>query len=73
MKVRKKVEDIALKLLNLYALRESTDGFKYQKDDELQEAFEKEFIYDETKDQLRATEEIKKDMESSKPMDRLLF
>lgn len=72
MKVRKKVEDIALKLLNLYALRESTDGFKYQKDDELQEAFEKEFIYDETKDQLRATEEIKKDMESSKPMDRLL-
>ncbi|MBR3523261.1 MAG: transcription-repair coupling factor [Bacilli bacterium] len=72
LRIRKHVEDIAYKLLNLYAQRENTIGFKYQKDDEMQLEFEKEFIYEETKDQLKVTEEIKKDMESSRPMDRLL-
>ena len=72
LRIKKHVEDIAAKLLNLYAKRENTIGFKYQKDDEMQLEFEKEFIYEETRDQLKVTEEIKKDMESSRPMDRLL-
>jgi len=72
LRIKKHVEDIAYKLLNLYAKRENTIGFRYQKDDEMQMEFEKEFIYEETKDQLKVTEEIKKDMESSRPMDRLL-
>ena len=72
LKIKKHVEDIAYKLLNLYAKRENTIGFKYQKDDEMQLEFEKEFIYEETKDQLKVTDEIKKDMESNRPMDRLL-
>ena len=71
-KARKKAEDIAQELLQLYALRESQKGFKFKKDDETQLEFEKEFEYQETKDQIRVTEEIKKDMESSRPMDRLL-
>ena len=53
-------------------MRESQKGFAFDKDSEEQIAFEKEFPYEETPDQLRVTEEIKKDMESPKPMDRLL-
>ncbi len=71
-RARKKAEDIAEDLLRLYALRESKQGFSFNKDSEEQILFEKEFEYEETKDQIRVTEEIKKDMESSKPMDRLL-
>lgn len=71
-KARKKAEDIATDLLKLYALRESKKGFAFMKDDQDQISFEKEFKYEETKDQLKVTEEIKKDMESNKPMDRLL-
>ncbi len=72
LRIKKHVEDIAYKLLNLYAKRENTIGFRYQKDDEMQLEFEREFIYEETKDQLKVTDEIKKDMESDRPMDRLL-
>ncbi len=71
-KARKKAEDIAEDLLKLYALREAKKGFAFDKDGEEQIAFEKEFEYEETQDQIRVTEEIKKDMESEKPMDRLL-
>ena len=71
-KARKHAEDIAEDLLKMYAIRESKKGFAFDKDGEEQIAFEKEFAYEETKDQLRVTEEIKKDMESDKPMDRLL-
>ena len=71
-KARKHAEDIAEDLLKMYAIRESKKGFAFDKDGEEQLAFEKEFEHTETKDQLRVTEEIKKDMESDKPMDRLL-
>ena len=72
LKVRKKIEDIAGDLIKLYAIRESSVGFAMEKDDENQVLFESEFPFNETNDQLKATEEIKKDMESIKPMDRLL-
>ena len=72
VKAQKRAEEIAQDLLNLYAAREAKKGFKFQKDSEEQIEFEKEFSHSETIDQLRVTEEIKKDMESEKPMDRLL-
>lgn len=72
LRVRTKIENIAGDLLKLYAERERAIGFAFNKDDENQLEFEKEFIYDETSDQLRVVEEIKKDMEKPHPMDRLL-
>ncbi|MEG2322137.1 MAG: transcription-repair coupling factor [Bacilli bacterium] len=72
LKARAKAADIAGKLLNLYALREISKGFAFEKDDENQLAFEKEFPFTETYDQIKVTDEIKKDMESPHPMDRLL-
>ncbi len=71
-RVRKRIQDVANQLLKIYAEREMKKGFMFQKDTELQRNFEEEFVYEETKDQLRAVEDIKQDMESSKPMDRLL-
>ena len=71
-KARKHAEDIAEDLLKMYAIRESKKGYAFDKDGQEQIEFEKEFPYEETPDQLRVTEEIKKDMESDKPMDRLL-
>ena len=71
-KARKRAEDMADELLELYALRESKKGFAFNEDDIDQANFEKEFKYKETKDQLKVIEEIKKDMQSNKPMDRLL-
>ena len=72
IRVRKKIESIAGDLLKLYAERENSLGFSFRKDDELQNEFEREFIFSETPDQLRVSDEIKKDMESKHPMDRLL-
>ncbi len=72
IRVKSKVKDIAEKLLKLYAIREMKQGHKFRKDDELQELFENEFQYTPTKDQLLATKQIKEDMESSMPMDRLV-
>ena len=72
LKIRKKIEDIAGELINLYAIREATPGFAFMEDDENQLAFESEFPYQETKDQLKVIEEIKKDMQKNNPMDRLL-
>lgn len=72
LRVRTKIENIAGELLKLYAERESIKGFPFLKDDQNQIEFEKEFIYEETADQIRVIDEIKKDMESSSPMDRLL-
>lgn len=71
-KVAKKIEDIADELIALYAEREKQVGFAFSKDDSAQRAFEEAFAYAETPDQLRSVAEIKKDMESKKPMDRLL-
>ena len=72
LKVKKKLENIAGELLKLYALRESSKGFSFRKDDQDQIDFENSFIYEDTVDQRKVTEEIKKDMEKEKPMDRLL-
>ncbi len=71
-KVASKVEDIADELIELYASREQETGYSFQPDNPYQKEFENAFPYTETDDQLRSTEEIKKDMESKKPMDRLL-
>lgn len=71
-RIKNKVNDLADKLLNLYKNRSLIKGFAYPKDDELQEAFEREFSHELTKDQKRSLDEIKEDMESETPMDRLL-
>ena len=71
-KVRKRIKDIADKLIKLYAAREEAKGFAFSEDTDLQVEFEADFPYQETKDQLSAIEDIKKDMESTMPMDRLL-
>ncbi|AEV94589.1 transcription-repair coupling factor [Pediococcus claussenii] len=70
--VASKIEDIADELVELYAKRESEKGFAFNPDDDYQRQFENDFPYSETPDQLRSIEEIKRDMESSRPMDRLL-
>ncbi len=72
LKAKTRAKDIADKLLKLFALRQMQKGFKFSNDDENQIQFDKEFSYEETTDQLKVWEEIKKDMESPHPMDRLL-
>lgn len=71
-KVTKQVEDIADDLLKLYAERSQLKGFAFSPDDDSQRDFDDDFPYAETEDQLRSVAEIKKDMESDSPMDRLL-
>lgn len=71
-RVSKRIEDMAYELLELYAKREAAQGFSFLPDNDLQYSFEKEFPYQITPDQLKATLEIKKEMENSHPMDRLL-
>jgi transcription-repair coupling factor (superfamily II helicase) len=75
-KVKKKVEssvqDIAEELIKLYAERETSKGYAFSPDGEMQREFEAAFPYQETEDQLRSINEIKRDMESERPMDRLL-
>lgn len=71
-KVRSSVQDIADELIKLYADRQASAGFGFEKDTPEQQEFEAIFPYDETHDQLRAIDEIKRDMEQKRPMDRLL-
>lgn len=71
-KVRSSVQDIADDLIKLYAERQASPGYAFEKDSPEQQEFDGMFPYEETPDQLRAIEEIKKDMEQSRPMDRLL-
>lgn len=71
-KVTKQVEGIADDLLKLYAERSQMKGFAFSPDDDSQRDFDEDFPYAETEDQLRSVKEIKNDMESDKPMDRLL-
>lgn len=71
-KAKKAVEDLAKDLIKLYAKRQTMKGYAFSKDTPWQKDFEERFPYEETEDQLRCIEEIKKDMESDKPMDRLL-
>ncbi len=71
-KVKDAVREMANELLALYAARETTIGYAFGKETVWQKQFEEAFPFEETPDQLRAIEEIKKDMERAKPMDRLL-
>ncbi|MBR2518181.1 MAG: transcription-repair coupling factor [Selenomonadaceae bacterium] len=66
------VEDIAEKLLELYARREKSAGFAFAPDDASQAEFEDAFPYEETPDQIRAVADVKRDMERPRPMDRLV-
>lgn len=72
-RVAGKIEDIADDLVDLYAKREAEKGFAFSKDTSYQKEFEDAFPYTETPDQLRSADEIKRDMEKEKPMDRLLI
>lgn len=72
LRVRNKVKEIAADLIRLYASREMQEGFAFGRDNELQELFENEFQHELTTDQKIATNQIKNDMESKHPMDRLL-
>ena len=71
-KVKGKVKKIAFDLIKLYAKRKITKGFAFSQDTYLQNELEASFIFQETEDQIKITKEIKKDMESSSPMDRLV-
>ncbi len=71
-KTKSKVKDIARELIKLYAERKRTPGFKFSPDNYLQNELEASFIYEDTPDQLKATNDVKHDMESENPMDRLV-
>ena len=71
-RLEENVNNIAERLVNLYSQREEHIGHAYQKDSELQKEFENEFEYNLTIDQAKAVNDVKKDMESDKPMDRLV-
>lgn len=71
-RVKQKVIQIARELVDLYAKRELIDGFEFPPDDKIVRDFEAAFEYEPTPDQVKATADIKKDMESRKPMDRLI-
>ncbi len=71
-KIKSKMRDMADELLKLYASRKMVDGFSYSSDSNWQREFEDAFDFTETRDQLTAIKEIKRDMESPQPMDRLL-
>ena len=71
-KVKKRVQDIARDLIKLYAKRRVQKGFQFSPDSYLQTELESSFIYEDTPDQAKVTEEVKQDMEKSIPMDRLV-
>ena len=71
-KVRREIEDISEDLIKLYIKRELSSGYAYSQDGSMQYEFEADFPFVPTDDQLKATEEIKRDMEKERPMDRLL-
>src|SRR5699024_12465140 len=71
-KIKISLEDIAYELIELYAERQARKGHAFEPDSSLQNDFEASFPYVETPDQLTSIDEIKKDMEKERPMDRLL-
>lgn len=71
-RVKKAVAEIAKELVELYAIRQNSEGYQFSEDSEWQKEFEELFPFEETDDQLNAISEVKKDMESSKIMDRLI-
>ncbi|MFV0556066.1 MAG: transcription-repair coupling factor [Lactovum sp.] len=70
---QKQIEDISEDLLKLYAERQAKSGFAFLEDDEGQKDFDEAFGYVETADQLRSIQEVKRDMEQARPMDRLVI
>jgi transcription-repair coupling factor (superfamily II helicase) len=70
--VKKKVKDIAADLIRLYAKRKTAPGFAFPKDDFMQAELESSFIWEDTPDQAKATEDVKNDMQQPHPMDRLV-
>jgi len=71
-RVKRSVQEMARRLVSLYSVRNSVTGYAYPSDTDWQSEFEARFPYEETEDQLKAIEEVKLDMESSRPMDRLV-
>ncbi len=71
-RTKKKIKDIARDLIKLYSQRYNEEGFAFSPDSYLQTELEASFIYEDTPDQLKATNEVKKDMERKRPMDRLI-
>ena len=71
-KAKKRIKDIARDLIKLYAKRRKEKGFAYSSDSYLQHELEASFLYEDTPDQSNATADVKKDMESKRPMDRLV-
>ncbi len=71
-RVKAAASDMAKELLQMYAKREAAKGFAFSEDDDMMRDFEGRFPYEETEDQLRCIEEIKRDMQRPHPMDRLL-
>jgi len=71
-KAKKKIEEIAKELMELYAWRESLPGFAYGEDTEWQSELEKSFPYEETYSQMQAIKDVKRDLQSNRPMDRLI-
>ena len=71
-KVKKNLREVAKELIELYAKREHAKGYAFSPDTPWQTQFEERFPYQETDDQLRCIDEVKKDMENGRPMDRLL-
>jgi transcription-repair coupling factor (superfamily II helicase) len=71
-KTKRQVKDIATDLINLYAQRKSLSGFAHSPDNYMQTELEASFIYEDTPDQAKASEDVKKDMEKPAPMDRLV-
>ncbi|MCR5395103.1 MAG: transcription-repair coupling factor [Bacteroidales bacterium] len=71
-RTKEKMKDMARELIALYAQRREEKGYHYSPDSQMQHELEASFMYEDTPDQLKATQEVKKDMESDKPMDRLV-
>lgn len=71
-KAKKRIKDIARDLIKLYAKRRHEKGFAFSPDSFMQHELEASFLYEDTPDQLKATQDLKQDMESSQPMDRLI-
>ena len=71
-RTKKKIKDIARDLIKLYSQRREEKGFAFSHDSFMQHELEASFLYEDTPDQLKATQEVKADMESTKPMDRLV-
>ena len=71
-RTKTKIKDIARDLIKLYSQRRQEEGFAFSADSYMQHELEASFLYEDTPDQLRVTQEVKKDMESKRPMDRLV-